>query len=89
MLLTLQNRGKWNKQQRNSKVGDVILLKKDAEPNQWSMAKIVAVNNDAKGDVRSVKIIVGGANKSDSSIRYLERPVNKLVALVENKNDNN
>ena len=53
------------------------------------MAKIVAVNSDAKGDVGSVKILVGSANKSDNSIRYWERPVNKLVVLVENENDDN
>ena len=89
MLLILQNRGKWNKQQRNCKVGDVVLLKEDAEHNQWPMAKIVAVNSDAKGDVHSIKILVGAANKSDNSIRYLERPVNKLVALVENDDGDN
>ena len=66
-----------------------MLLKEDAERNQWSMAKIVAVNSDAKGDVRSVKILVGAANKSDNSIPYLERPVNKLVVLVENENNDN
>ena len=89
MLLILQNRGKWNKQQRNCKVGDVVLLKEDADRNQWPMAKIVAVNSDAKGDVHSIKILVGAANKSDNSIRYLERPVNKLVVLVENEDDDN
>ena len=89
VLLTLQNRGKWNKQQRNCKVGDVVLLKEDADRNQWPMAKIVAVNSDAKGDVHSIKILVGAANKSDNSIRYLERPVNKLVVRVENENDDN
>ena len=71
VLLTLQNRGKWNKQQRNCEVGDVALLKEDAKRNQWPMAKIVAVNSEAKGDVRSVKILVGAADKSDNSIRYL------------------
>ena len=86
---TLQNRGKWNKQQRNCKVGDVVLLKEDAECNRWPMAKIVAVNSDAKRAVRSVKILVGAADKSDNSIRYLERPVNKLVVLVENEDDDN
>ena len=53
------------------------------------MAKIVPVNSDAKGDVHSIKILVGAANKSDNSIRYLERPVNKLVVRVENENDDN
>ena len=49
----------------------------------------MTVNSDAKGDVRSVKILVGAANKSDNSIRYLERPVNKLVVLVENEDGDN
>ena len=49
------------------------------------MAKIVAINSDAKGDVCSVRILVGAADKSYYSIRYLERPVNKLVVLVENE----
>ena len=89
MLLTLPNCGKWNKQQRNCKVRDVVLLKEDAEHNHWPMAKFVALNSDAKGDVRSVKILVGAADKSDNSIRYLKRLVNKLVVLVENKDDNN
>ena len=62
-----------------------MLLKEDSECNQWPMAKIVAINSDAKGDVCSVRILVGAADKSYYSIRYLERPVNKLVVLVENE----
>ena len=89
MLLTLQNHGKWNKQQRNCKVGDVVLLKEDSEWNQWPMTKIVSVNSDSKGDVCSVRILVGAADKSEDSIRYLERPVNKLVVLIENEDGNN
>ena len=89
MLLTLQNHGKWNKQQRNCKVGDVVLLKEDSEWNQWPMTKIVSVNSDSKGDVCSVRILVGAADKSKDSIRYLERPVNKLVVLIENEDGNN
>ena len=53
------------------------------------MAKIVSVNSDSKGDVRIVRILVGVADKSDDSIRFLERPVNKLVVLVENENGDN
>ena len=53
------------------------------------MAEIVVVNSDAEGDVRNVKILVGAAEKSANSIRYLKRPVNKLVVLVENEDDDN
>ena len=34
VLLTLQSREKWNQQQRNCKIGDIVLLKEDAEHNQ-------------------------------------------------------
>ena len=53
------------------------------------MAKIVSVNSDSKGDVCSGRKLVGVADKSDDSIHYLERPVNKLVVLVENEDGNN
>ena len=49
------------------------------------MAKIVSVNSDVKGDICSVRLLVGTSDKSDNSIWYLERPVNKLVVLVENE----
>ena len=35
--------------------------------------------------VDSVRLLVGASDKSDNSIWYLERPVNKLVVLVENE----
>ena len=53
------------------------------------MAKIVSVNSDSKGDVHSIRKLVGAAVKSDDSTHYLERPVNKLVVLVENEDGNN
>ena len=51
MLLTMQNHGKWNKQRRNCKVGDVVLLKEDSECNKSPIVKTVAVNNDVNGNV--------------------------------------
>ena len=49
------------------------------------MAKIVSVKSDVKGDVCSVRLLAGTSDKLDNSTRYLERPVNKLVVLVENE----
>ena len=89
VLLTLQNCEKGNNQGRNYKIGDAVLLKEDSERNRWPIAKIVAVNSDAKEDVCSVRIQVGAADKSDNLIHYLERPVNKLVVLVENEDGHN
>ena len=47
------------------------------------MAKIVATNKDNKGDVRSVKLLIGATNADDNRVRYLERLVNRLVMLIE------
>ena len=54
VLLSLQTHTKWNKQQQNCKVGEVVLLKEDSERNRWPVAKIVSVYSDVKGDVCSV-----------------------------------
>ena len=48
----------------------------------------MAVNRDVKEDVHSIRILVGAADKSDNSNRYLERPANKLVVLVETEDGN-
>ena len=63
-----------------------MLLRQEADPNQWPMARIVNVYSDSKGNVPSVRLLLGASDKSDDSPRYLERPVNKLVVLVENNN---
>ena len=67
-------------------MGDIVLLKEvAAEWNSWPMAKIVAMNADKNGFARSVKLMLGTSGASDMALWYLERPVNKLVMLVENK----
>ena len=86
VLLTLQNREKWNNQKQNCHVGDIVLLRQEADWNQWPMAQIVNAYSDSKGNVRSVRLLLGASDKSENSTRYLERPVNKLIVLVENNN---
>ena len=39
--------------------GDIVLLKTDANQNQWLMAKVVGINTDAKSFVQSVQLLVG------------------------------
>ena len=51
---TLQSRQKWNLPKCNCKVGDIELLKEEAEINRWPMAKIIATNKGNDGFVRSV-----------------------------------
>ena len=61
-----------------------MLLKEEAERNRWPVAKIIATNKGNDGFVQSARLILSASNKVDSVARYLERPVNKLVMLVEN-----
>ena len=54
-----------------------MLLKENQSPrNRWPMAKVVATHLDDQGQVRSVTVLASNRSK-------LERPVNKLVLLVE------
>ncbi|XP_068720766.1 uncharacterized protein [Montipora capricornis] len=76
-LQQLQARNKWIRPRRNFQVGDVVLLKENQSPrNRWPMAKVVATHPDDSGQVRSVTVLASNRSK-------LERPVNKLVLLVE------
>ena len=72
MLMTLQSIQKWNSTKRNCKVGDIVLLKDEAERNRWSMAKIIATTKSTDGFVRSVRLMLGALNKVHSVARYLE-----------------
>ena len=63
-----------------------MLLRQEADWNQWPMAQIVNAYSDSKGNVHSVRLLPGASDKSENSTRYLERPVNKLIVLVENNN---
>ena len=76
-LQQLQTRNKWIRPRRNFQVGDVVLLKENQSPrNRWPMAKVVATHPDDQGQVRSVTVLTSNGSR-------LERPVNKLVLLVE------
>ena len=68
---------------RNLAVSDIILLKDDYFWNQWSMARIVGIDADAKNDVRNVTIRVAGKKRGPRMI--LRRPITKLVLLVKNE----
>ena len=50
-LWLLQPCHKWNKKQRNVQNSDIVLLKAEANCNQWPMAKVVGINIDAEGFV--------------------------------------
>ena len=77
-LPLLQSRQKWLYPRRNLSVGDVVLVAaENTSRNSWPLGRIEQVFPDKKGFVRRVKVNVKSA--------ILERPVDKLVLLVEGK----
>ena len=83
VFVTLQHRQKWNSPKRNFEVGDIVLLREDASRNQWPMARIVKKYCDSNGFVRSVQLMIGRPCNGEPKV--LDRPVNKLVLLVESE----
>ena len=84
-------RQKWNTQRRNVKVGDIVLLKDDEVPRmEWPLAVVIETQESNDGLIRRVKIKVG-TKTSDGKKGYLykpsilERPIQRLVVLVEAK----
>ena len=93
-MLTLQERQRWNKPRRNTKVGDIVLIKGDSEVNRnhWHLAKVVEVYKSADGYVRSAKLLVADGTLDDKGKRikpagFLDRPVHKLVLLQETEEE--
>lgn len=80
-LSFLQTRSKWTKVSRNLAVGDVVLIRDENLPrNMWKLGRVVQTHPSSDGLVRKVQIFLG--KKNDIS-QYLERPVHKLVLIVE------
>jgi hypothetical protein len=76
-LQTLQARTKWNQPKRNIEIGDIVLIKdENTARNDWPMARVVNVRQDSKGFVRSATLKL--------SFSTQERPIDKLVLLMEN-----
>lgn len=86
-LPLLQSRQKWTSEREPHKIGDLVLLVDQLLPrNQWSTGRIVEVNKDEKGNVRSAKIVVSKVKSSskldlNSTKVVVERPVIKLILL--------
>ena len=73
-LVTLQQRQKWFHEERNFEVDDIVLVSDDnIGRGQWPLGRVLETYPDAKGQVRTVKVRVGGTNKV--------RPIHKLVLL--------
>ena len=77
-LPLLQERQKWLQPQRNLKIDDVVLIL-EGPRGYWTMARVLEVLPDRRGLVRVVKL------KTPTST--LERPIHKLVLLLEADGD--
>ncbi|XP_028519536.1 uncharacterized protein LOC114576662 [Exaiptasia diaphana] len=76
----LTKRQKWIKPERNSKVGDIVLLCDEDLPRiSWPLAKIVKVYPSTDGLVRKVQILLTRNNRRS----YLDRPIHKLILIQE------
>lgn len=73
---SLQIRTKWNRPQRNFAIGDVVLIVDEkTSRNLWPLARVIGVNLDSTGVVRSVKV--------QTATSTLERPISELVLILE------
>lgn len=86
-LLRLQERKKWQRPERNSTVGDVVLLNEENHPRcDWRLARIVETFPEADGFVRKVKLQMATSFIDSKGIpmqplTFLFRPIHKLVLL--------
>lgn len=88
-LLNLQQRQKWHKTQRNVKINDIVILKDENTPrSEWKLAKVTDVFPSEDGHVRKIQLLISDSALDDTGKRvtkptYLERPIHKIVTLLE------
>ena len=81
----LQERQKWATKRQNFRINDIVLLKEDAPRNQWPLCKIIKINPDDQGIVRSVTLLLG-IDDNNNCERTLECPISKLVLILQANN---
>ena len=72
---------------KNFQLGDIALVRDDTIRNAWPMARILKTFNNKEGLVHSVQLVIGKNSSNSKEISVFERPVNKLVLLVENEHN--
>ena len=83
MFATLQTRQKLNETKRNFEVGDIVLVHDYVTAqNKWPILKRYS---DENGLVPSVQVVTGRTNSINKERSIFDRPINKLVLLVENE----
>ncbi|XP_070072652.1 uncharacterized protein [Drosophila takahashii] len=70
----LQQRGKWNREEPNLTIGQLVIVHEDNTPAQyWPLARIVSVTAGNDGKVRVAEVSTGK--------RVFTRPIHKLAPL--------
>lgn len=88
-LLSLQQRQVWQKNRRDARVNDIVILCEDSAPrNQWKLARVAEVYPSSDGRIRKVKLQMSHSSldsrgKCTTKPTYLDRPVQKTVLLIE------
>ena len=83
MFATLQTRLKLNETKRNFEVGDIVLVHDYVTAqNKWPILKRYS---DENGLVPSFQVVTGRTNSINKETSIFDRPINKLVLLVENE----
>ena len=60
-LTSIGKRNKWNTNERNLEIGDIVLvIFPDAERGKWPLGKITEAVPGKDGNVRIVKVLVNG-----------------------------
>ena len=76
-LPSISNRKKWECDQVDIEVGDVVLaVMKDAERGKWPLGKIVKITEAKDGHVRRAKVLIAG--------KIFERGINSLIKILKN-----
>lgn len=87
-LINLSLRQKWFLPKRNLKIGDVVIVQDEVPRNEWPLGMVVETSTNQEGLVRAVKVKVKLGSKnpqkgSDTTCSVVERPVQKVVLLME------
>ena len=71
---------------------DVVIVKDESLPRDaWPLARASAVYSSADGQIRKVQVALADScldskGKRTGQLRYFDRPIHKLVRLMQVKN---
>ena len=88
-LQTLQLRRKWVQPKRDLQIGDTVIINYSNLPrNQWKLARVEKTFSSKDNKIRSVQLAIADHSldekgKRTRPISFLERPIHKLVMLLE------